>query len=221
MRERLASHYDRIWRAAVVLLATIGLAAAIVFVSLSTNLMAFLLAAVVAGAAAVQVGLARELPSADLIRSTPRLAVVGGLLVLAICGFAAAVGLETLVLVGLIIMSSPPVVSRLRPAGRQPAEPPTPQLREEPPPLPTPRYLSAVARSLCELSDEELCLAWRRSFTRLQTSSTAEHRAAMADVRRAYLDELERRSPEAFAAWIDSGARAAGDPAKFFVPHTN
>ena len=65
MRERLASRYDRIWRAAVVLLATIGLAAAIVFVGLSTNLVAFLVAAAVAGAAALQVGLAQELPSAE------------------------------------------------------------------------------------------------------------------------------------------------------------
>jgi hypothetical protein len=221
MRERLASRYDRIWRAAVVLLATIGLAAAIVFVGLSTNLVAFLVAAAVAGAAALQVGLARELPSADLIRSTPRLAVLGGLLVLAICGFAAAVGLETLVLVGLIITLSPPVLARLRPAARQPAEPMR-QPQDVPlPSIPTPRYLSAVARSLCELSDEEICLAWRRSFTRLQNPSTAEHRSAMADVRRAYLDELERRSPDAFAAWIQSGARAAGDPAKFFIPHTS
>ena len=221
MRERLASRYDRIWRAAVVLLATIGLASAIVFVGLSTNVVAFLIAAFVAGAAALQVGLARELPSADLIRSTPRLAVLGGLLVLAICGFAAAVGLETLVLVGLIITLSPPVLARLRPAARRPAEPQRQPQDVPRPPLPTPRYLSAVARSLCELSDEEICLAWRRSFTRLQTSSTAEQRSAMADVRRAYLDELERRSPEAFAAWIGSGARAAGDPARFFIPHTN
>jgi hypothetical protein len=221
MRERLASHYDRIWRVAVVLLAAIGLAAAIVFIGLSTNLVAFLLAAVVAGAAALQVGLAQELPSADVIRSTPRLAVLGGLLVLAICGFAAAVGLETLVLVGLIVSSSPPVLARLRPAGHQAAEPLKPQLREDPPPLPTPLFLAAVARSLCELSDEEICLAWRRSFTRLQGSSTGAQRAAMADVRRAYLDELERRSPEAFAAWIGSGARAAGDPAKFFIRHTS
>ena len=44
MRERLASHYDRIWRVAVVLLAAIGLAAAIVFIGPSTNLVAFLLA---------------------------------------------------------------------------------------------------------------------------------------------------------------------------------
>ena len=43
----------------------------------------------------------------------------------------------------------------------------------------------------------------------------------MADVRRAYLDELERRCPAAFAAWLESGARAAGDPGKFFIPHTS
>ena len=211
----------------MVLLATIGLAAAIVFIGLTTNLVAFLLSAFVVGAICLSIGLVCELPSADLIHLTPRWGVLGGLTVLAISGFAAAAGLETLVLVGLVITSAPPVLARLRSADRGDlAEPPRPRPRREPaPPLrfevPTPRYLTAVARSLCELSDEEICLAWRRSFTRLQGSATAEQRAAMADVRRAYLDELERRSPEAFAAWIESGARAAGDPARFFVPHTN
>jgi hypothetical protein len=83
--------------------------------------------------------------------------------------------------------------------------------------LPMPKYLTAVVRSVGELSDEELCLAWRRSFTQLQRVHDADRRQAMVDVRRAYLDELERRHPDSFATWLASNPRAAGNPARFFT----
>ena len=90
-------------------------------------------------------------------------------------------------------------------------------VQPQPDVLPMPKYLVAVTRSVSELSDEELCLAWRRSFTQLQRAAGAERRTAMADVRRAYLDELERRYPDSFADWMASNPRAAGDPARFFI----
>jgi hypothetical protein len=82
---------------------------------------------------------------------------------------------------------------------------------------PMPKYLTAVVRSVGELTDEELCLAWRRSFTQLQRVHDADRRQAMVDVRRAYLDELERRHPDSFATWLASNPRAAGNPARFFT----
>jgi hypothetical protein len=82
---------------------------------------------------------------------------------------------------------------------------------------PMPKYLTAVVRSVGELSDEELCLAWRRSFPQLQRTLGADRRQAMVDVRRAYLDELERRHPDSFATWLASNPRAAGNPARFFT----
>ena len=68
-------------------------------------------------------------------------------------------------------------------------------------------------------TDEELCWAWRRSFARLVHASGPEAVARLAEQRRDYLNELERRHPARFAAWISSGARAAGDPTPFFRPH--
>jgi hypothetical protein len=82
---------------------------------------------------------------------------------------------------------------------------------------PMPKYLIAVVRSVGELSDEELCLAWRRSFNQLQRAMGPDRRQAMVDVRRAYLDELERRHPDSFAVWLASNPRAAGNPARFFT----
>ncbi|HZX03986.1 hypothetical protein [Kribbella sp.] len=329
--------YERIWRAAVGLLAAIGVLSALVFVSPATNLAAFLVAAFTIGAVCLSIGLGRDLPNADLLRTVPRGAVLGALFVLAICGYAAAVGARTVMLVLVVIGVSPPVVGWLRsgssngepawtnpgrgtspaqwaeqdagrprapwggqgggtgstwdergrgggrvgsagsgrgdapePAGggngrtgfwrrkQQPGAawgerrdagsergkqdrgdatwgkrgdgstrfgrrsrrrvdrklPLAPSLQEE---FRLPKYLTAVVRNVGELTDEELCLAWRRSFTQLERAVRVDHRQAMVDVRRAYLDELERRHPESFASWLASNPRAAGNPARFFT----
>jgi len=236
MRERLELRYNQIWKIVVGLLAVLGVAAAPLFLSLTTNLIAFLASAFVAGAICLSVGLSYERPTAELIHIVPRWAGLGGLTALAISGYAAAAGLNTLILLGLIIASSPPVVARVRSArpaestkpagGRRSVTARTTRTRPDPPqpPLidfPVRPYLFAVRQTLAELTDAKLCLAWRRSFRQLQVAAGGERRIVMADVRRAYLDELERRRPAAFAAWLESGARAAGDPGKFFIPHTN
>ena len=75
------------------------------------------------------------------------------------------------------------------------------------------------AAPIVGFTDEELCWAWRRSFARLVHATEPEAVARLAEQRRDYLDELERRYPARFAVWISSGARAAGDPTPFFRPH--
>jgi hypothetical protein len=67
------------------------------------------------------------------------------------------------------------------------------------------------------LTDEALCLAWRRSFGALERSGTAAQRMEVVEHRSALLGELERRSPDGVAAWLASGARAAGNPARFVI----
>jgi hypothetical protein len=66
-----------------------------------------------------------------------------------------------------------------------------------------------------QLSDRELCLEWRRSFVTLQAARSAGHLLRVVTQRQIYLDEMERRSPTALAAWLSSGARAAGGPERF------
>ncbi|WP_134001039.1 hypothetical protein [Kribbella sp. VKM Ac-2566] len=227
--------YQRIWRAAVGLLAILGVVSALVFVSPGTNLVVFMIAAFTAGAICLSIGLGRDLPTSDLLNMVPRGAVLGGLCVLAICGYAAAIGVRTVTLLLLMVGVSPPVIGWLRSgrADRPARERPRRTIRlpkasnrqlnavraEDDPAagLPMPKYLVAVVRSVGELSDEELCLAWRRSFTQLQRAMGPDRRQAMVDVRRAYLDELERRHPDSFAVWLASNPRAAGNPARFFT----
>ncbi|MEV0802426.1 hypothetical protein AB0I34_32335 [Kribbella sp. NPDC050281] len=220
MLERVGLRYSQIWRTAAGLLAAIGVIASLVFVSPATNLVFLLVSTITVGAVYVSFGLARELPAAELIRAAPRWAGLGGLLVLAISGYAAAVGAETLVLLALLVATSPPIVVRVWPMPKSAREAETgryPEVESIDEATIVQLDVDVVQPTLRDLTDEELCLAWRRSFKQLQSSTGRELRLGVADVRRAYLDELERRQPEAFAAWLASGPRAAGDPARFFT----
>ncbi|TCM39499.1 hypothetical protein [Kribbella sp. VKM Ac-2568] len=67
------------------------------------------------------------------------------------------------------------------------------------------------------LSDDALCLAWRASFSALQRAGSPAERLCIVDERRAYLEELENRNARGVAAWLASGARAAGDPSRFVL----
>ena len=86
-----------------------------------------------------------------------------------------------------------------------------PSLRTEPAQESKPHVAPAA------LSDEALCLAWRTSFTALQRASSPTQRLRIVEERRAYLDEIERRTAHGMAAWLASGPRAAGDITRFVV----
>ena len=68
-----------------------------------------------------------------------------------------------------------------------------------------------------EMTDRELCLAWRRSYVELEHADSAETRASIARFRGWVLDELERRNPTGFDDWLASGARAPSDPARYVI----
>ncbi|MFY0408603.1 hypothetical protein [Solicola sp. PLA-1-18] len=106
-----------------------------------------------------------------------------------------------------------------------------------PHPIPPPRNLAAsgaadrepqfrrmIERQLREnmpsWSDDELCWHWRSSYTRLHRA-TPMVRCTIVLERQLCLDELERRHPSGVAAWLASGARAAGNPAPYLTrtPH--
>jgi hypothetical protein len=73
------------------------------------------------------------------------------------------------------------------------------------------------AVTLRDLDDEALCLAWRRSFVRLQQAPSLSARLRHVQERQRLLDELERRNPDGLAAWLASGCRAAGNPLPFLA----
>jgi hypothetical protein len=101
--------------------------------------------------------------------------------------------------------------------GALPESPPPP-----PPPPPLPGTSVVVAGgadvlSLARWSEQELCQAWQRTYVQLQRHTDAAWTEHLAQTRCTYLDELQRRDPDGFAAWIASGARAASDPMRYLT----
>ncbi|GAA1553470.1 hypothetical protein GCM10009789_03710 [Kribbella sancticallisti] len=103
---------------------------------------------------------------------------------------------------------SEPQPARPDPGERSPESAPPPA---EADPLAQPRVAPAA------LSDDALCLAWRASYSALQRADSPAQRLSIIEERRAYLDEIERRNAQGMAAWLASGARAAGDPSRFVL----
>ncbi len=66
-----------------------------------------------------------------------------------------------------------------------------------------------------EMTDAELCHAWRRSFVALERARGVHLRALLVQTRQLLLDEFEKRHPEGLRTWLSSGARAAGGPDRF------
>lgn len=220
MRRYAGTRYCRVWRAAAAALAGVGVVTALVFVAPGPNLAAFLFAAFSAGAVWMSLAMSSARPSDEVLRAALRWAALGGGLAVATLGYAVAVGGEVLLLLLLVAGTSPPVVGWIGWLQETP-DTEAPSRVAAPPLTAVPELETAElegteldsAAPLSEMTAAELCLAWRRSFTELKRS---EHWSATIDVRRAYLDELERRFPEEFAAWMASGPRAASDPGRFF-----
>lgn len=84
-------------------------------------------------------------------------------------------------------------------------------------PAPVERPLDVTSAAVREMSDAELCREWRHSFVTLQAARSPHGLARVVAQRQVYLDEMERRSPTALQAWLESGARAAGGPDRFLT----
>lgn len=84
---------------------------------------------------------------------------------------------------------------------------------------PAVRWYSGRGRTrrttLPELSTAELCRQWRDSYDALRRATSDAHRLRIVLERQRCLDELGRRDPDGFQAWLASAASAAGDPERF------
>ncbi|MGW1344400.1 hypothetical protein ACWCOV_25400 [Kribbella sp. NPDC002412] len=205
----------------------VGVAGALVAVtwSLSTVGLLFVLAALTGGMAAMI-----ALTPAD---NTPfdrdRWPVVATSVVVAGAGAVAFVGLGTLLggpmavlVLALAVGGSPYVVRRWIGRLRDHEHLPAPENPGEAESVATAaarvQQLESIdlpAVEAAELSDDALVLAWRSSFSALQRATSPAESAQIVEARHAYLDELERRNPPGVAAWLASGARAAGNPTRF------
>ena len=67
------------------------------------------------------------------------------------------------------------------------------------------------------LSTPQLCLAWQRTYFVLLDLPADAPRGDVVALRERLLDEIERRDPDGFTRWLDTGARAGSDPGRFLT----
>lgn len=211
--------YRALWLVVCVPLAVFGMGLALVL-SPAGLASLFIASAVVGAILLCAVGEFGERPQRDRVRLAVIGALIGGTTAGAFAGFVVLLGAGVFLLVGLVLASSPPAVGAY-----------SRWLRSAPTPSAT--QLGALARALAytspeyvpflppselgELTDEQLCQAWRASYMSLQQPSSASHKIATVAERQTYLDEFERRNPSGFVAWLASGARAPGNPLPYLV----
>ncbi|MET9272974.1 hypothetical protein [Kribbella sp. NPDC003557] len=164
----------------------------------------------------------------DKRRIAARSAGLTGAGALAFIGIGTLLGAPTAVLL-LVAMAggSPYVISHcvhwLREHGHlsEPAPQPTPPSPGDRSSLSIPARerndLPAPPVVASALTDDDLCLAWRASFSALQRAGSPAQRLRIIEERRTYLDEIERRNAHGLAAWLASGPRAAGDPTRYVL----
>ncbi len=129
--------------------------------------------------------------------------------VIAALGLIAVFGAAALLTLGLLAVGAPAVLR--------------PLLAHVPPactsttvtPLPPPA--ASVPMDCQVFTDAELCWRWRTSFAVLQYTLAPAERLHIVQTRSALLEELAARDPDGLTRWLNSGARAASDPARYFT----
>ncbi|MFI5086572.1 MAG: hypothetical protein ACHP7K_11660 [Actinomycetales bacterium] len=143
-----------------------------------------------------------------------------GCAAVAIAGLGAAIHPLLLVLLALAVATSPKAVYFYR----RHAQPGTPAQAPGHGNLRTtavPADAATFAPSIHGLKDADLCHAWCASYALLQQARSPALRGYIVALRQAYLDECDARNPAGLAAWLDSGARAAGNPETFLTGGCN
>ena len=221
--------YIRAWGGVCGVVVTLGLALACILWRPGEVLGLFLPMAYVGGAVTLSY---RSSPGGvpastrSLVASVARNATTTGLVVLATAAGLRATPALTCALLGLAALTSPWTV---RAGARWAASRPRPTAHvstaEDDTVAPGDRIPGDLAAGelahLTHMSDADLCRQWRRSFAHLTDAPTQHARAHVVRRRQAYLDELERRHPEALAAWLASSPRAADGPEAYLRARDN
>lgn len=163
-------------------------------------------------------------PGADrklsgLVPAAARRAVIGACIVLALVGMGSFIGGLALLLGVLAAITSPQLLRYLAGIVSRRSAPATPALWDKDPGSPSAPggHVSEtqLRYSVQELSYEDLCRTWRTTYLPVKVAADAASLGTLSALRGACLDELERRDPYAFKAWLDSGPQASGTPERF------
>ena len=211
-RHRLAGAGPRLWRFVTTVMATIGLLAATARWGWGTCFAVILSAGLCAGCVATVTGPARPV-------RLLRVSAVSGALVAGTAGLVQLTGPASLLVLVPLAATTPALWSRVRvwrillsgPAPEQEGSA-TPDLEVVGGASALEQRVPALVAILGALDDAELCLAWRRSFVLLNEAASPQEKLVVVTLRERYLEELQRRNPSGVSRWLESGARASGNP---------
>jgi hypothetical protein len=135
---------------------------------------------------------------------------------LALQGWVAFAGpLPAVGAVVLLAASSPPLVWSLRRLRRHGPGARVDRGERDAAPAPMP---SMRPRDVASMSTADIGASWRRTARELPRIREPHRRAQLAELRRLYLDELERRDHAGFRSWLNAGPHAAHDPTRYIDP---
>lgn len=222
--------YERIWTQITAVVVAVGVGISILllrpFVTVAAvaliSLAAFMILGLVTDSLHPQTRPAGQSMGRLLARSLS----IGG----AVIGFAAFFAVSypvALLLLVVLVSTSPPVMRRLR--GK-----PKRELKVDADNADNPgkanedadmsEATESLSSAVCEETDlsatdvTELCRLLRHTFWDLRDSSDPAEKLRLVAHRQRIIDELARRDPEAVLVWLRSGARASGSPEKYFQP---
>jgi hypothetical protein len=223
--------YRQLWRVFAAAVATLGIALALVTRPLATPLA---IGAVSLGMSfCVALGLRVGVddvpePVRATVRRTLRGAALATVCLTTLVGLA-SLGVGTVLFVGLAVAAtSPQALERIGATADGSDEIGPDSLADEQwrfwpstdavPSQPTISSIADLTSANVSMMDtSKLALDWQRSFVALERCRDPRLRMALVEARQAFLDELERRDPSGLHNWLESGARAAGDPTKFMT----
>lgn len=224
LRRHLARGAGVAWVAVSALVLAVGVAAATFLLGWPATIGLFVLVAVSGWLWAGLRWLLEEDPRSVRVR-VRAVGLVPPMLVVSAIGLLGLLGLTAVPLVAVLVLLHPDArrwvrasigperLARITPIGARADRPRSPSTRsageasgevEEP-----------DLEVTDELTDADLCEAWRSSYVALQRARTDDSRLRAVEIRALYLDDLERRLGDDFTRWMESLPRAAEDPRRF------